>query len=51
LTEDTKDDPRFTATPEQLKAKGITDFQLDYALKTLARLGTGPNLAKAGAKK
>ncbi|MEG3087678.1 S41 family peptidase [Sphingomonas sp. PB4P5] len=39
LEEDTKDDPRFAATPEQLKAKGVEDFQLDYALKTLARLG------------
>jgi carboxyl-terminal processing protease len=39
LEEDTKDDPRFTATPEQLKAKGVEDFQLDYALKTLGRLG------------
>lgn len=42
LEEDTKTDPRFAATPEQLKAKGIEDFQLDYALKTLARLGTTP---------
>lgn len=45
LEEDTKDDPRFAATPEQLKAKGVDDFQLDYALKTLARLGAGPKTA------
>lgn len=38
LEDDTKPDPRFTATAEQLKAKGITDFQLDYALETIARL-------------
>ena len=39
LEEDTKDDPRFTATPESLKKQGIEDFQLWYALKTIARLG------------
>ncbi|MEG3148983.1 S41 family peptidase [Sphingomonas sp. ZT3P38] len=42
LEEDTKTDPRFAATPDQLKAKGIEDFQLDYALKTLGRLGAVP---------
>ncbi|CAM3266295.1 Carboxy-terminal-processing protease [Sphingomonas antarctica] len=40
LESDAKADPRFAATPEQLKAKGIDDFQLDYALKTVARLAT-----------
>ena len=30
-------DPRFAATPEELKAKGIEDFQLYYALETLRR--------------
>ncbi len=38
LEADDKPDPRFTATAEELKAKGITDFQLDYAVKTVARL-------------
>jgi carboxyl-terminal processing protease len=38
LENDAKPDPRFTATPEQLKAKGITDFQLTYALDTITRL-------------
>ena len=41
LEEDTKEDPRFSATPDQLKKEGIDDFQLWYALKTVARLG-GP---------
>ncbi|MDB5703054.1 MAG: peptidase [Sphingomonas bacterium] len=45
LEEDTKTDPRFAATPEQLKAKGIDDFQLDYALKTIGRLGAAPQVA------
>lgn len=35
---DAKPDPRFVATPEELKKKGITDFQLDYATKMLGRL-------------
>jgi len=39
LEEDITDDPRFALTAEQLKAKGITDFQLHYAMETLNRLG------------
>jgi carboxyl-terminal processing protease len=42
LEDDTKPDPRFTATAEQLKAKGVTDFQLNYALETIARLAKAP---------
>jgi carboxyl-terminal processing protease len=45
LEEDTKPDPRFIATPEQLKAKGVEDFQLDYALKTISRLAAAPQVA------
>lgn len=48
---DTKPDPRFTATPEQLKAKGIADFQLHYALQTVARLGRTQVAAAPMAKK
>lgn len=40
LEEDIADDPRFAMTAEQLKAKGIEDFQLHYALETLNRLGS-----------
>ncbi len=47
LEEDVKDDPRFTATPEQLKAQGVEDFQLQYALKTIARLGGPAQVAAA----
>jgi len=39
LEADRQDDPRFKATPVELKAKGITDFQLHYALETLRRGG------------
>jgi len=47
LEEDTKDDPRFSATPEALKKQGIEDFQLYYALKTVARLGGAAQVAAA----
>lgn len=49
LEEDTRDDPRFAATPEQLKKQGVDDFQLYYALKTVARLG-GPTQVAAATK-
>jgi carboxyl-terminal processing protease len=37
LEDDKIDDPRFSLTIEQLEAEGITDFQLHYALETIAR--------------
>ena len=40
LEEDIANDPRFAMTAEQLKTKGIEDFQLHYAMETLARLGS-----------
>ena len=39
LEKDKADDPRFKMTPEQLKAKGITDFQLYYAVQTIEHTG------------
>jgi carboxyl-terminal processing protease len=50
LLEDTKDDPRFAATADELKKQGIDDFQLYYAAKTIARLG-GPAEVAALVKK
>ena len=47
IEEDAKPDPRFAATAEQLKAKGVDDFQLSYALQTIARLGTAAPRATA----
>ncbi|WP_375391434.1 S41 family peptidase [uncultured Sphingomonas sp.] len=47
LEEDTKDDPRFAQTPDQLKKQGVDDFQLYYALKTVARLGGATQVAAA----
>ena len=31
--------PRFTVTPASLKKSGVKDFQLDYAIKIIGRLG------------
>jgi carboxyl-terminal processing protease len=39
IQDDGKPDPRFAATAEELKKKGITDFQLHYALQAIGRLG------------
>jgi carboxyl-terminal processing protease len=48
LESDAKPDPRFTATAEQLKAKGIADFQLHYALETIGRLARTQTAAAPG---
>jgi carboxyl-terminal processing protease len=40
LESDAMDDPRFAMSAEELKAKGIDDFQLHYAMQTLERLGS-----------
>jgi carboxyl-terminal processing protease len=52
LESDLADDPRFAMTAEQLKAKGIEDFQLHYAMETLERLGSKTmRLAEKAGKK
>lgn len=38
--DDTATDPRFALTADELKKKGIKDFQLYYALNTLKRLAS-----------
>lgn len=45
IEQDDKPDPRFAMTPEELKARGITDFQLDYAVRMISRLGGGVQTA------
>ncbi|WP_374413645.1 S41 family peptidase [Novosphingobium colocasiae] len=50
LESDKTDDPRFKVTAEQLKKEGVTDFQLDYALRTLRRTDAKAMLAAAQAK-
>ncbi|HET8750059.1 MAG TPA: S41 family peptidase [Sphingomicrobium sp.] len=51
LEDDATPDPRFSATPAELKKAGIKDFQLDYALKTLKRLTLPVNVASAAPQK
>jgi carboxyl-terminal processing protease len=51
LEDDGKPDPRFQFTSEALKKQGIDDFQLDYAVKAIARMAHPPlRTALAGAK-
>ena len=50
VEDDGKPDPRFTATADELKKKGIEDFQLHYALQTIARLGKVQSAAAPAAK-
>jgi carboxyl-terminal processing protease len=50
LEKDSNPDPRFSATPEELKKKGIKDFQLDYAIRTLKRLAPAAPSAPARAR-
>ena len=39
IEDDDRPDPRFTATADELRQRGVDDFQLNYALQTIARLG------------
>src|SRR3954464_7514862 len=51
IEDDAKPDPRFAGTPDELKKKGIDDFQLHYAIQTIARLSTrNAAVAPAGSK-
>lgn len=49
LEEDVRDDPRFAATPEELTEQGIDDFQLHYAVQTIARLASERRSGSAAA--
>jgi carboxyl-terminal processing protease len=42
LEQDSKPDPRFAMTAAQVKQAGIEDYQLDYAVRMLTRLGQPP---------
>lgn len=44
---DSKPDPRFTATAEELKKAGVLDYQLDYAIKMLGRATAAPRVQVA----
>ena len=51
VEDDGKPDPRFSATAEELKKKGVEDFQLQYAVQTISRLGKVQTAAAAPARK
>jgi carboxyl-terminal processing protease len=42
LQDDQRPDPRFTGTPEELRQRGVTDYQLHYAVQTISRLARAP---------
>ncbi|HMO75112.1 MAG TPA: S41 family peptidase [Sphingopyxis sp.] len=50
IEKDEKQDPRFSATPEELKEKGIKDFQLHYALQTIGRIAPQPTRVAQGTR-
>ena len=49
--DDFSKDPRFNFTQAELEKKGVKDFQLDYALRTLKRLRGPTNVASADSPK
>ncbi|MEA3061644.1 MAG: carboxyl-terminal processing protease [Sphingomonadales bacterium] len=49
IEDDGKPDPRFAATPDDLKKRGIDDYQLYYAVQTLNRLARPAAVAAGGA--
>jgi carboxyl-terminal processing protease len=51
VQDDGKADPRFAASADELKKKGIEDFQLHYALQTISRLGKVQQAIAPGAAK
>ncbi len=51
IEEDDKSHPRFTRTADDLKKAGIDDYQLDYALKVIGRLGRPTPLQTAEASR
>jgi len=54
IQDDGRPDPRFAASTEELTRRGITDYQLDYALQTIARLARlqqPPQIAAAAARR
>ena len=51
VEDDGKPDPRFAATAEELKKKGVEDFQLQYAVQTISRLGKVQTAAAPPARK
>ena len=51
LEADETPDPRFLLSAAELEKKGVKDFQLDYAIKTLKRLASPASIAMADTAK
>jgi carboxyl-terminal processing protease len=51
IQDDGKADPRFLASADQLKKQGVEDFQLQYAVATISRLGKVQTASAAPARK
>jgi carboxyl-terminal processing protease len=49
IEDDGRPDPRFASTADDLKKKGVDDFQLLYAVQTLSRLAHAAPAASASA--
>ncbi|MBB5686112.1 S41 family peptidase [Sphingobium boeckii] len=47
LEDDAKTDPRFAMTADELKKKGVEDFQLNYAIEAVVRAGRKPAVLAA----
>ncbi len=50
IQDDQRPDPRFAATPEELRQRGIEDFQLHYAVQTISRLARTRSAGAAPAR-
>ena len=50
IESDDKDNPRFDVSAEELEKQGVEDYQLDYAVKMLGRLG-GAEVKTASAER
>jgi carboxyl-terminal processing protease len=42
VEQDAIPDPRFVVKSDELKARGVLDYQLDYALKLVGRIAPAP---------
>jgi carboxyl-terminal processing protease len=50
IQDDGRPDPRFAATAEQLEQRGVEDYQLHYAVQTIARLGRVQTASNSAAR-
>jgi carboxyl-terminal processing protease len=51
IEDDGRPDPRFASSADELKKKGVEDFQLTYAVQTLSRLSRAAPITTAKAAK